>query len=242
MTWSACTGCSACMVACQAENNIPVVGKHEVARNREMHWIRIDRYFSSPDGEKAAEDLANRVATGRVRALRSGTVRASVSRERRGSQPRRTKPPGLQPVHRHAVLLERVPVQGAPVQLVRLQQAPARRTSACRRPSPAAAMSLTESGVPETLKNAEEPRRRPVRMRGVMEKCTYCVQRIERGKYGAKIAATQVAQAPPCDRNGRRIQANRRLQASAYLKPKNPLRRAGYDSRRIRSRHPCRTV
>ncbi len=113
---STCIGCNACIVACQSENNIPIVGKGEVRRQREMHWLRVDSLFQRP-GSRPPGDHPS---AGALHALRERAVRSRLPGCRDAARSRRPQRDDLQPLRRHAVLLEQLPLQGAAVQFLRL--------------------------------------------------------------------------------------------------------------------------
>lgn len=216
---SACTGCSACVVACQSENNIPVVGKPEVARNRELHWLRIDRYFGSAgDDPSVVSQPVACVHCEQAPCEGVCPVNAAVH-----------SPEGLNLQVYNRCIGTRYCANACPYKVRRFNwfDFNKRGLDELRTPTPLAegGASLTHNLMPETLKMGRNPDV-TVRMRGVMEKCTYCVQRLERAKIGAKIAAARVA-------DGRQAVAVDDTftpdgPPSAYRKPADPVG-AGYD-------------
>ncbi len=172
---SSCTGCGACVTACQAENNIPIVGKEQVLHGREMHWIRVDRYFRGEPEDAVAVHQPVPCMHCENAPCESVCPVARHHAQRRGHQH-----DDLQPLHRHAVLLEQLPVQGAAVQLLRLQPRHSRATEYVP--------ALLRQPITELIKMQKNPDV-TVRGRGVMEKCTYCIQRIENVRIAAKREA-----------------------------------------------------
>jgi molybdopterin-containing oxidoreductase family iron-sulfur binding subunit len=128
-------GCGACVVACHIENNVPVVGKDEVRRFRDMHWLRIDRYYSSDTSHESAEadgvGVMAKYAAMEVPSASPEVVFQPVMCQHCNHAPCETvcpvaargiEPHDLQPVHWYALLREQLPVQGSSFQLVQLHE------------------------------------------------------------------------------------------------------------------------
>ena len=203
-----CVGCSACVVACQAENNIPIVGKFQVIRGREMHWIRNDRYFASdnpPQSDSTGDPLPNSDYLDDPQMLIQPMacqqcenapcepvcpVNATVHNEEGLNVMAYNRCIGTRYCANNCPYKARRfnffnyndrPIQNVDIKVPLLGTA--KVGELYLGPFAGKDGPLTYKGSPESLMLQKNPNV-SVRMRGIMEKCTYCVQRIEEAKIG----------------------------------------------------------
>ena len=191
---SKCIGCTACLVACQSENNIPVVGKDQVIKGRLMQWIRMDRYFATNEwGEQKAKSDDVNIDPTAEQLENAEMVMQPVACQQCESAPCETVCPvnatvhtddGLNAMAYNRCIGTRYCANNCPYTARRFNW-----FDYNKRPLDElywGPLSTPEkTGVRESLQLQKNPNV-TVRMRGVIEKCTYCVQRLETAKIKQK--------------------------------------------------------